>query len=91
MKYSWEKVWGNINKKETALSFVVCMLLGVGYLNIYLPEATFLSQFIFAFIPWIIAAALGGDTAKKPNTGFFHSILWFLFLGLIMHIFGFLM
>ena len=43
------------------------------------------------FIPWIIAAALGGDTAKKPNTGFFHSILWFLFLGLIMHIFGFLM
>ena len=46
MKYSWEEVWGNINRKETALSFVVCMLLGVGYLNIFLPEGKIISDIL---------------------------------------------
>ena len=91
MKYSWEEIWGNINRKETALSFVVCMLLGVGYLNIFLPEGKIISDIITARVMWIIAAALGGSSAQTPNTGFFHSILWFLFLGLMFHIFGFYM
>ena len=67
------------------------MFLGVGYLYIFFPGGNIISEIISAFVMWIIAASLGGSSAENPNTGFFHSILWFLFLGLMFHIFGFYM